>query len=291
MSASRGRVVVTGAAGLIGSAVCARLIASGAHVTALDLEEPRVGAERSAAVDATDHDALARELEGADALIHLAAIPHPSLGTPFEVYRNNTVATFAALAAAGESGVPRIVVASSINASGVPFNRPRRMPAYFPMDEELPEEIDDAYSLSKRTGELAATMAARRWGVGVVSLRFPLVKTAETLREVAVQDAADPDSRVREGWSYLEVGDAADAVAASLDAPISGAVVLGLAAEDTLLDRPTEEALDEFAHGVPRHRPMPGFASGVDASRARELIGFVPRFSLRGADLAEEATR
>ena len=50
---------------------------------------------------------MARAVAGADALIHLAAIPTPLLGTPREVFATNTQATFVALEAAGVAGVGR----------------------------------------------------------------------------------------------------------------------------------------------------------------------------------------
>lgn len=62
------RVVVTGAAGGIGSAVVDHLVAAGASVAALDVTAPRLpGVRTSAAVDVTEEEAIAAAVEDAEA--------------------------------------------------------------------------------------------------------------------------------------------------------------------------------------------------------------------------------
>jgi nucleoside-diphosphate-sugar epimerase len=275
------RVLVTGAAGGIGHETVRDLVAHGSAVTALDIAgtlPPE--ADRHVHGDAGDPTVVGAALADVDAVVHLAAIPHPSLGTPEHVYRTNVTATFTVLATAGEAGVRRAVIASSINASGIPFNPHDIAPAYYPIDEDLPVDIADAYSLSKNADERTAAMAHRTWGIDVVALRFPLTKDEPTLREVAAVTARDPAHTVREGWSYLDVRDAARAIRLALVVELAGAHVVGLGAEDTLLDADTEVLLGRWAPGVPHRRPMPGRTAAVDVTRARELLGFTPRWSI-----------
>lgn len=275
------RVLVTGASGEIGSATTAYLVDKGITVTALSLAAPfPPGADRVVAGDATVPGDVAAALDDVDAVVHLAAIPHPRLGTPYNVYRTNVTATFNVLAQAGERGVRRAVIASSINALGIPMNRHGVMPAYFPLDEDLPVDLEDAYSLSKFSDEITSTMAWRRWGIDVVAFRFPLVKAQPVLREVARASEADPMRAVREGWSYLDTRDAARAIHLALTRPVSGSHVIGLSAADTLMIRPTAELLAEFAPGVPLRRPIVAFDSAIDTARARELLGFRAEYSV-----------
>lgn len=276
------RVLVTGAAGKIGRAVTEFLERDrGVAVTALSLEFPGdFTADRVVWADAMDERAVVAALADVDAVVHLAAIPHRDLGTPREVYVTNVTSTFTVLTNAAEHGVPRAVVASSINAFGVPMNPHAVLPAYFPIDEAVPTDVGDWYSLSKRSDELTAAMVARRWGTSVVSLRFPRVDTAAALRAAARWTAGRPEEAVREGWSYLDLRDAAEAVYLALVAPVTGSIVVGLAAADTLLDEPTADLLDRYAPSVPRRSPIDGRQSLVDTRRAADVLGFTPRRSV-----------
>ena len=85
------RILVTGADGGIGRAAVRHLLDRGYAVTALStaFEHP-CPADRVVVGDARSAEDVGRGLEDADAVVHLAAIPHPDLGTPLEVYATNT---------------------------------------------------------------------------------------------------------------------------------------------------------------------------------------------------------
>ena len=142
------RVLVTGADGSIGRAAVDGLHAAGYDVTGLSLRYDHSStADRALVGDARSASDVAAALDGVDAVLHLAAIPHPSLGTPEEVFENNVAATFNVLSQAGQRGIGRVVIASSINAFGVPMNVNPVVPAYYPLDEEVRADISDAVYL------------------------------------------------------------------------------------------------------------------------------------------------
>ncbi|MGW7685245.1 NAD-dependent epimerase/dehydratase family protein [Kribbella sp. NPDC054772] len=283
------RVLVTGADGSIGRAAVDGLQAAGYDVTGLSLRYDHAStADRSLVGDARSADDVSAALADADAVLHLAAIPHPSLGTPEEVFENNVAATFNVLAQAGQRGIGRVVIASSINAFGVPMNVNEVEPAYYPLDEEVEADIADAYSLSKSVDEQSARMAWRRWGTDVIALRFPLVKDRDELVKFAAMADRDPSIMAREGWAYLDLRDGVRAIIAALESTAAGAHVVGLAADDILIDRKTDELLRQYAPGVPLKRPVDGRGSLVDTTRAQELLGFRPRYSIH--DQAVSAT-
>ena len=131
------RVLVTGAAGRIGSVTTRQLTDHGALVTALSIvDDPSLKADRVVIGDARSEADVAAALEDVELVVHLAALPHPSSGTPYDVYTTNVVSTFNVLAQAGARGIRRAVVASSINAYGVPMNPHDVLPAYYPLDEK-----------------------------------------------------------------------------------------------------------------------------------------------------------
>lgn len=287
-SKAKARVLITGADGLIGRAAVAHLQQSGFAVTALSRGwvVPSL-ADRVVTGDASDEDVVRSALEEVTAVVHLAAIPHPSLGTPRAVFVGNTAATFTVLSAAGEAGIRRAVIASSINAFGIPMNRHAVAPAYFPLDEESPVAHDDAYSLSKWVDEQTARWAHSRWGMDVVSLRLPLVRTLESLRERALALKENPIELARlsrEGWAYLEMSDALDAVQRAITVPLVGAHTLMVAAADTLAYEPTDVLLDRYMPGSERRQNFAGLSAPIDTSAAYRLLGWKPKQSLHSPD-------
>lgn len=272
------RVLVTGADGTIGTAVCDRLSRFGALVTALFLPResgiahPR--ADRILHGNTTDPAVVGEALEDADLVVHLAAIGHPHLAAPAEIYRTNVISTFNVLTQAGEQGIRRAVIASSINATGIPFNSHDVLPSYYPVDEQLPVDHDDAYSLSKYADEATARMAWRHWGVSIAALRFPHVTDADSLQARSQALSDDPTVGVREGWSYLDVRDAARAVECALLADFTGMHPILVAADDTLVPYLTEDLLDRYAPRVPRTRTFAGRDVPTDLTVARTVLGF-----------------
>lgn len=281
------RVLVTGAAGKIGRAVTRLLTERGTRVTALSIEflQP-LAADRVVVGDTTDEQDVATALDGVDAVVHLAAMPGRDAGEPYDVYRTNVNSTFNVISQAARRGIRRAVIASSINAFGVPMNHHDVMPAYFPIDEEIPSDIDDWYSLSKYSDELTAQMVVRHWGMDVLALRFPLVDSDEGLRRTVERLKADPAASRKEGWSYLDLRDAAEAVYLALVGEWHGCHVVGLSAVDTLLDRPTAELLREHASMVPLRSAPSARSALIDTAKARQLFGFSPRHSVHASEPA-----
>jgi nucleoside-diphosphate-sugar epimerase len=277
-------VLVTGADGTLGRPTVAALVDRDIAVSALSRSWSAPSpADRTFTGDAADEGLIRDALADCDAVVHLAATPHPSLGTPRAVFVENTSATFTVLACAGEVGVRRAVIASSINAFGVPMNRHDVMPAYYPLDEASPVAHDDAYSLSKWVDEQIGAFACSRWDMTVVALRFPLVRQLDALRDMVRQVLAIPGERARlarEGWAYLEMSDAVDAILRGLTQPISGMHTLLVAAADTIMPEATDDLLDRYAAGVERRRRFDRRSSPIDTSAARRVLGWAPTVSL-----------
>lgn len=273
-----GRILVTGGAGLVGSAVVTALGAAGHPVTALVLPGTDFDADGVRVVhgDARDPDVVTDAVTGADAVVHLAAIPDPWHDPAPVVFGNNTLATFAVLWTAAEHGVRRFAIASSVNATGLPMSPHHPLPARYPLDEAQPPDIADPYSLSKQVDEQTLRAVCRRFGGSGVALRLPLVVNEERARSLRDWLDGRPGEGVADGWSWLDVRDAAEAFRLAVTAEYTGTHVLQLAAPQTYARTDTEELLDRHAPGVPRDRRWPGRESPVDTSRAAALLGFTP---------------
>jgi len=270
------RVLVTGAAGLVGSAVLDLLAANEIAATALVLQAPErdLPAGRVVVGDARDPAVVASALRDADAVIHLAAIPAPDRDPDEVVFGGNSLATFTVLDQAGRAGVRRIALASSYAICGLPFaRRPLTMP-YLPIDASLPLQITDPYALSKRADEATAEMIALRFGIDVVALRLPFVGTADhRLPNMAAHYADRPEDGAADVWSYLDARDAARALLAALSPAEPGHHVVYVAAPEILAPQPTDWLLERFHPGVPRPA-FEGRTVPIDLAPARDLLGF-----------------
>jgi nucleoside-diphosphate-sugar epimerase len=271
------RVLLTGAFGLIGSATLEVLRANGIAVTALSNVNPGTlpaGVDRSFVGDAGDVDLVRAALADVDAVVHLAALASPRHGDAVDVFAGNTRATFVVLDEAGKAGVGRAVIASSYSVLGLPFAEPDLHPAYLPLDEHTPLQVEDCYALSKQVDEATAHMAARRYGMTVAALRFPYVANAGMLAQRIARVTADPSDAARECWTYLDVRDAAEAAWLSLTAPLTGAPAIFLAAPETLAPYPTEDLIRAYHPDTEIRRPLPDRTAPIDLAPAVRLLGF-----------------
>jgi UDP-glucose 4-epimerase len=166
------RVVITGGAGFIGANLSRRLSEAGQAVTALDdLSTGRAVNLRGVDVQliegsVVDRSLVARAVEGADAVVHLAArgsVPR-SLADPLATHEANATGTAEVLEAARRGGVGHVVVASSSSVYGA-------NPA-IPKHEELAPAPISPYGASKLHGESLALAYQRSFGMPVLALRF-----------------------------------------------------------------------------------------------------------------------
>lgn len=275
------RILVTGAAGSIGRAVVARLRAAGASVVALVLAAEALDVDRVVVGSAGDPAVVSDALSGGvDAVIHLAAIPSPLNDSPLDVFAGNTRATFVVLEEAARHGVGRAVIASSYSVLGLRFSPHVLHPAYYPIDEHTPLQVEDPYALSKQTDEATAAMMHRRYGMTVVALRFPFTAGWDRLTEMADLVRARPGAMAADSWSYLHVDDAAEAAWLAASRPVTGFHPLFLAAAQTMAPWPTERLIADHHPGTPIRTPIPGRATPIDTSAIEALLDFHPTHHL-----------
>jgi len=175
------KVVVTGAAGFIGSNLCRELLAGGHVVTGIDAFTdyyPRWIKERNVAPLRRDpgFELLEKDLDamdfvpvltGADAVFHVAAQAgvRSSWGRNFDIYtRNNIQVTQKLLEASRDLELKKFVYASSSSVYG--------LTPVLPMAETNPVQPLSPYGVSKLAAEQLCFLYFKNFGVPAVSLRF-----------------------------------------------------------------------------------------------------------------------
>lgn len=178
------RVLVTGAAGFLGSHLCDRLLAEGHRVWGLDSFDPYYDPElkrrnlREALAhpamelvegDVRDRSLLDRTLERAapDVIVHLAAEPgvRRSFEDPALVFDVNVGGTVELLEAMVAAGTKRLVLASSSSV----YDQGERGPS---VEDEPADRPISPYAASKRAAELACHSHARNHGIAVRCMRI-----------------------------------------------------------------------------------------------------------------------
>jgi nucleoside-diphosphate-sugar epimerase len=266
------RIVVTGSTGKAGRWVTQDLRERGHDVLGVDLVRGSGPHGSSRVVDLADLGQCLEVVAGADAVVHLAAIPAPEIHPEGETFRNNILSTYNVFAAATQSRVGRVVSASSETVLGLPFDRP---PAYAPIDEDCEPRPESSYALSKLLGEEMARQANRRSGIPFVSLRISnIMEPGDYAAFPGYWD--DPQLRRWNLWGYVDVRDVAQAVRLGLEAPLVGAPVCIIAAADTVMTRPSADLMAEVYPDVPLTRPVAGRETLLSIERARVVLGYAP---------------
>jgi nucleoside-diphosphate-sugar epimerase len=266
------RIAVTGGSGKAGRWVVRDLREHGHDVVNLDWRHDGIAHAQCLVTDLTDLGQTTDALSGAEAVVHLAAIPAPGLRPEGETFRVNTLSTYNVFASAVAHGARRVVWASSETVLGLPFDRP---PDFAPIDESITPRPESSYSLSKLLGEEMARQAARRSGIPFVGLRISNIMEPDDYQAFPGywQDAT---LRKWNLWGYVDVRDVAAAIRGGLEAPIEGAEVCIIAADDTVMPRPSAGLMAEVFPTVPLRRAVPGRETLLAIDHAREVLGYGP---------------
>ena len=269
------RIVVTGGSGKAGRWVVRDLRERGHDVLNVDVVHDGSAHGLCVRTDLTDLGSAIEVIRGADAVVHLAAIPAPELRPPGETFRINTMSTYNVFEAAVHERVRRVVWASSETVLGLLFDSP---PAFAPIDESHPPRPETSYALSKLVGETLAAQLSRQHGIPFVGLRISnIMEPADYATFPSWQD--DPARRRWNLWGYVDARDVAQAVRLGLDADIQGAEICIIAAADTCMRMDSATLLQREFPTVNVKRALTGRETLLAIDRARSLLGYEPSVS------------
>jgi nucleoside-diphosphate-sugar epimerase len=169
-------ILITGANGFIGMALCDKLLTDGHQVrgavrSVVQMTALPSGVEGVMVGDIGPETDWSEALDGIEGIVHLAARVHvmrESVADPLAAFRLVNVAGTARLARqAAEAGVKRMVYLSSVKVNGEGGSNP-----YTEMDKPEPQ---DAYAVSKWEAEQVLAEISSATGMETVIIRPPLV--------------------------------------------------------------------------------------------------------------------
>jgi UDP-glucose 4-epimerase len=303
------RVLVTGAAGFIGSHLCERLVASGYEVIGVDcftdfysrdekernLAELRQdGAFRLRELDLSSDD-LGGLLDGVDTVFHLAAQPgvRTSFGDSLNTYlRRNVLATQRLLEAATGAPLKSFVYASSSSVYGNPTR--------YPTTEYTPRRPVSPYGMTKVATEELAGVYHRSLAVPTVGLRYftaygPRQRPDMAFRRFLTRGlAGQPIPLMGDGRQVRDFTYIGDVVGGTIAAAIHGRAgsVYNIGGGQPVELREALELIEQLIGRqleIQRRPAQVGDVriTGCDGALARDELGYVPSTSLHDGLVAQ----
>ena len=167
------KCLITGGAGFIGSHIVDKLIEKGHEVVVIDNESSEVhdhfyfnDKATYHKLDIADYQATRSVYDGVDYVFHCAAESRiqPAILNPLLAIRTNTLGTGTVLQCSREASVKKIMYSSTSSGYGL-VNEP-------PLNETMPDDCLNPYSVSKVSGEKLCKMYNDLFGVKTVIFRY-----------------------------------------------------------------------------------------------------------------------
>ena len=165
--------IVTGGAGFIGSHIVDKLIELNHEVLVIDNESSQVHGNfyynakaKYFNVDIADYDSTKNLYKDTDYVFHCAAESRiqPAINNPLLAVKTNTLGTATVLQCAREADVKKVIYSSTSSAYGR-INEP-------PLNETMPDDCLNPYSVSKVSGEKLCKMYTDLFGLKTIIFRY-----------------------------------------------------------------------------------------------------------------------
>ena len=271
-------VLVTGAAGRLGSCVCRLLGEAGVEFLAVDKVSGDQAEYPVKVVDLLDWETCDELLEGIDVLAHFANHTKWDSKKPQEVFNENTSMNMNLFQAAANAGCRRIVFSSSIQVFSGQLPTDDRdaheiVLPYIPIDSDMPVFARNSYALSKQTAENMLKYFSVTRGMTCIAIRYPLLLDSKLLIKAKEQEGIER-GKCYDGFAYLPIGSAAEAAVRAMTAELDGYRQYFVASKDNLEQRSAREVIEEQLSDLHRNKPIEEMDSLVDCSKVESELGW-----------------
>ena len=282
------RIVFTGGSGKAGRHVVPWLMAKGYDVLNVDLRPLQLPGIKNLTADLTDSgqtfNALSQHFDydgyelghapnKPDAVVHFAAIPRILAEPDNKTFNTNVTSTYNVIEAAMKLGIRKVIIASSETTYGVCFAEGDRDYHHFPLEEDYDVNPMDSYGLSKVVNEKTARAFAERFKTDIYALRIGnVIEPHEYERFPSFM--ANPMSRKRNAWSYIDARDLGQIVHLCIQKDGLGFQVFNAVNDTITLNEPTQQFLKKSCPTTPHRRKLEGFEAPLSNRKIREVLDF-----------------
>ncbi len=292
------KVLITGAAGFLGSALANHMLENGQEVRGLDdLSTGKEEALHDGVIftrgNVMDRPKLWTLLQDVDCVFHLAArvSVQESILYPREYNETNVGGTVSVMEAMRDVGVKRVVFTSSGAVYGAQEQQP--------LSEDMSPHPDSPYAVSKLSGEYYVRTIGELWGIETVCLRIfnaygpgqhlppshpPVIpnylKQATGGGTLVIHNSGDQTR------DFVYVEDVVQAISAAATASDVNGKIINIGSGREITVRELADQVMDLTNGQAEVVHNPKSSGGVkrmraDITRARDLLGYEPDYSLR----------
>ncbi|WP_159953341.1 NAD(P)-dependent oxidoreductase [Rhizobium sp. 18065] len=282
------RIIFTGGSGKAGRHVVPYLTGRGHAVLNLDLTPLDCPGVNTLLTDLTDSGQVFNALSQhfgfdgfdtghgpakVDAVVHFAAVPRILMKPDNTTFATNAVSTYNVIEAAVKLGIRKVIIASSETTYGVCFAEGDKDYHQFPLTEDYDVDPMDSYGLSKVVNEKTARAFAMRTGADIYALRIGNVISPEDYANFP-GFLADPPSRKRNAWSYIDARDLGQIVDLCVEKDGLGFQVFNAVNDTITANEPTRDFLAKWAPNTPITGDLDGYAAPLSNAKIRDVLGF-----------------
>lgn len=275
------KLFITGAAGRLGKPIVKHFMQSHDVVAFDRMDAPGDWPDDVPYVqaDLLDPSAVRTAAEGANAVIHLGAIPGRMHSIPqSEIFNINVQGTYHVLEAAQRTGAKIVLLASSLCAIGFPEAVDKHALSYLPLDEDHPCRPRHAYDLSKQQLEITARYFTDRMGITTLCFRLPALFDVRQSPWLPFEVHSKPPRLPLA--DYMDISDAVRLFELALPRTDLGHEVFFATARTSLSAEPTPEYIKRFDPPLEWRGPSPDATTPlIKAEKARTMLGFEPEIT------------